>query len=53
MTFSLPTIRQAAQAGRIKWRYHALLRASERGITRDMALRVIEEGEILAGAFTG
>lgn len=47
MTFSLPTIRRAAQAGRIKWRYHALLRASERGITRDMALRVIKEGEIL------
>ena len=47
MTFDLSSIRQAAREGRIKWRYHALLRASQRGITRDQALRVIQDGEII------
>lgn len=47
MTLTLPTIRAAARAGRIKWRYHALRRAYQRGITRAHALRVIQEGEII------
>jgi hypothetical protein len=33
--------------GRIKWRYHSLLRAAERGILREQALKVILEGEVL------
>jgi hypothetical protein len=44
---ALPTIRAAARAGRITWRYHALRRATERGITREQALRVLEEGEVI------
>jgi hypothetical protein len=44
---SLAIIRNAAQAGRIKWRHHALLRADERGITREQAIQVMQEGEIL------
>lgn len=47
MTLALPTIRATARAGRIKWRYHALLRAYQRGVTRDQALRVLEAGEII------
>ncbi len=47
MTLSLPTIQAAARAGRIKWRYHALLRAYERGISREQALHVLEQGEII------
>lgn len=43
----LHTIRAAARGGRIKWRYHALLRAQQRGITRMQALRVLQEGEII------
>jgi hypothetical protein len=43
----LQSIRQAARTSRITWRYHALLRASERGISRTDALRVIQEGEIV------
>ena len=40
-------IQAAARSGRIRWRYHALLRARERGIERQDALRVIQKGEIL------
>ena len=40
-------IQAAAQAGRIKWRYHALKRAQHRGITRAQALRVLRHGEII------
>lgn len=47
MAFTLETIQAAARDSRIKWRYHALLRAEERGISRKQALRVIYEGEIL------
>ena len=47
MILDLPAIQAAARAGRIKWRYHALLRASKRRITRDQALRVIQQGEII------
>ena len=47
MTLSLATIQAAARAGRIKWRYHALLRAYERGISRQQALDVLEHGQIL------
>jgi Domain of unknown function (DUF4258) len=43
----LSKIRAASRDGRIKWRYHALLRAAERGITRERALRVLYEGEVL------
>jgi Domain of unknown function (DUF4258) len=44
---TLPIIQAAARARRIKWRYHALRRANERGIPRHWALRVLEEGEII------
>ena len=47
MTLDLVTIRRAARAARITWRYHALLRATQRGITRAQALAVIEAGEIV------
>jgi len=47
VTLALETIRTAARAGRIRWRYHALLRARQRRITRDQAKRVIEEGCIV------
>ena len=44
MAISLKNVRSAA---RIKWRYHALLRFRERGITREQAKRVMREGQIL------
>jgi hypothetical protein len=47
VTLSLFTIQAAARAGRIKWRYHALLRANERGISREHALQVLQHGEII------
>ena len=47
MALDLSTIQRVATAGRITWRYHALLRARERGITRDQAIRVLTEGEII------
>lgn len=47
MILNLQQIQAAARAGRIKWRYHALLRAAKRGIGRARALRVIREGEII------
>jgi hypothetical protein len=47
VAFDLPTIQAAARAGHITWRYHALRRAYQRGITRQQALRVIQEGEIV------
>jgi hypothetical protein len=47
MALDLHTIQHAAAAGRITWRYHALLRARERGITREQAVRVLTEGEII------
>jgi hypothetical protein len=47
MTLTLNKIRSAARAGRIRWRYHALVRAEQRGITRALALTVIRQGEII------
>jgi hypothetical protein len=47
VALDLPTIRSAANAQRILWRYHALMCATQRGISREQALRVIQEGEIL------
>jgi hypothetical protein len=47
MAIALSAIQAAARAGRITWRYHALLRANERGITREQALQVLQAGEIL------
>ena len=47
MALDITVIRTAARAGRITWRYHALLRAQERGITRVQAIRVLTEGEII------
>lgn len=44
MALDLTIIQWAARAGRITWRYHALLRAQERGITRAQALI---EGEVI------
>lgn len=43
----LQAIRTATRAGRIKWRHHALLRAYQRGITREQALRVLHMGQII------
>jgi hypothetical protein len=47
VAINIQKVREAAKANRIRWRYHSLLRASERGITRELALRVIDKGEIL------
>ena len=47
MNLDLSKIRAAVRANRIQWRYHALLRANQRGITRDQALEVILEGNIV------
>ena len=47
MALDITVIRAAARRGRITWRYHALMRAEERGITRQMALQVLTEGEII------
>ena len=47
MALTLEKIQAAAQASRIKWRYHALRRAQERGISREQTLRVIHEGQIV------
>jgi hypothetical protein len=46
-SLDLSTIQQAARAGRITWRYHALRRARERDIAREEAIRVMTEGEII------
>lgn len=47
MTLDLVIVRRVARAARITWRYHALLRATQRGITRAQALAVLETGEIV------
>ena len=47
MTLNLETIKSAAAAGQITWRYHAVLRFRERGITRGQVKRVLQEGHIL------
>jgi hypothetical protein len=47
VALTLEHIRAAARAGRISWRRHALIRASQRGITRAQALRVLHTGEIV------
>ena len=48
MALDITVIQTAARAERIPWRYHALLRVQERGITRAQAIRVLTEGEIIA-----
>lgn len=47
MRLDLSKIRAAATSDRTEWRRHALLRAKERGITIEQALRVILEGDII------
>src|SRR5262245_22663327 len=47
MALDISVIRNAARADRIRWRYHALTRAEERGITREQAKQVLTEGEII------
>jgi hypothetical protein len=47
MAIDRTTIVAAARAGRITWRYHALRRLAERGITREQAKRVLTEGTII------
>ena len=47
MKLDLSKIRAAAKNNRTEWRYHALLRAYERGITLEQALRVVLGGEII------
>jgi len=47
MALDITVMRTAARAGRITWRYHALLRAQERGITRAHALQVLIDGDII------
>jgi hypothetical protein len=47
VTLTAAQIQNTARAGRIKWRYHAFLRAQQRGITREQTLRVLQEGEII------
>jgi uncharacterized protein DUF4258 len=43
----LEKIRAAAAADRMKWRYHALQRARQRGISRSQAKYVIRTGEVI------
>jgi Domain of unknown function (DUF4258) len=47
MALDISVISNAARADRISWRYHALLRAEERGITRQQAKQVLTDGEII------
>ena len=47
MALAITVMRAAARAGRITWRYHALLRAQERGMTRAQVIRVLTEGDII------
>ncbi len=47
MGLTLETVRAAAAADRIKWRYHALQRARQRGISRPQAIHVIRHGDIV------
>ena len=47
MKLTLETIQAAAAADLIKWRYHALQRARQRGISRQQAKDVIRTGEII------
>ena len=48
MALDIIVMRAAARAGRMTWRYHALMRAEERGITREQAKQVLTEGDIIA-----
>lgn len=47
MILNVEEIRVAARAGRVKWRYHGLVRASQRGISRDQVFHVMQEGHIV------
>jgi hypothetical protein len=47
VTIDLNQIQAAARAGRVRWRYYALMRARQRGISRHDALRVLQEGKII------
>ena len=47
MGLDVKKLRQAARYGRVIWRYHALVRARQRGISRAEALRVLREGDVL------
>jgi hypothetical protein len=47
MALEISVIRNAARTDRISWRYHALLRAEERGITREQAKQVLTDGDII------
>jgi len=47
VTISLKNIQSAVYEARNKWRYHALRRFRERGITREQVKRVMQEGQIL------
>jgi hypothetical protein len=47
MNNDLPHIHEAVTAGRVRWRYHALIRARQRGIERASATRVPLEGDLV------
>ena len=47
MSLTLKIIQAATAANRIKWRYHALKRAQERGINRQQAKDVLRNGQII------
>ena len=47
MRLDLSKIRAAVKSDHTEWRRHALLRATERGITLEQALQVILEGDII------
>lgn len=49
MDLAHETLRAAAAADRIRWRYHALQRARQRGISRPHALHVVQHGDIVEG----
>src|SRR5436190_622019 len=44
---SMKSDRNSTTEKSVTWRYHALLRAQERGITRAHAIQVLTEGEII------
>jgi hypothetical protein len=47
VSVTLQTIQAAANGDRIKWRYHALQSARQRGITRQQAKDVLRNGAII------
>lgn len=45
--YDIENLRQAVLAGKIQWHHHALIRALERGISRNEAIQAILNGEVI------